>query len=85
MTNDFFANGWIDHGLVAQFATEGTDAHRVFTSRNAWVERLGADCLISYKDSADLAGLQENLHGWAAHCALPAPRVFGPLSRAPKQ
>lgn len=77
MTDDFFANGWIEPSLVAQFAGEGTDAHRIYTSRTAWIERLGPDCLISYKDSADLAGIQSDLQSWMAHCNLLPPRVFG--------
>lgn len=77
MTDDFFANGWIEPRLVAQFAAEGTDAHRVYSARSAWIERLGADCLISYRDSADVAGLQADLQSWIAHCHLPPPRVFG--------
>lgn len=74
---DFFANGWIEPSLVAHFAAEGTDAHRVYTARHAWIERLGADCLISYKDSGDLSALQADLKGWLDQCALPAARVFG--------
>lgn len=77
MTDDFFANGWIEPRLVAQLAAEGTDAHRIYSARNAWIERLGPDCLISYRDSADLAGLRADLGSWMAHCALPPPRVFG--------
>lgn len=76
-SDDFFANGWIELSLVARFAAEGTDAHRIYTARHAWIERLGPDCLISYKDSADLASLQADLQNWIGHCNLPPPRVFG--------
>lgn len=77
MIDDFFANGWLEPRLVAQFAAEGTDAHRIYSARSAWIERLGPDCLISYKDSADVAGLQADLQSWIAHCNLPPSRVFG--------
>lgn len=77
MTEDFFANGWIEPSLVARFTADGTDAHRVYTSRHAWIERLGSDCLISYRDAADLEALQADLQGWMARVALPPPRVFG--------
>ncbi|HEX8373259.1 MAG TPA: class I SAM-dependent methyltransferase [Chthoniobacterales bacterium] len=73
----FFANGWIERDLVEQFAAAGTNAHRVFSSRNAWIERLGSDFLISYKDSADLAELQQDLAGWITFCEVEGQRVFG--------
>lgn len=75
--SSFYANDWIERDLVESFAAAGTDAHRVFTSRNAWIERLGNDYLISYKDSADTGELQSNLAGWIAFCELPAARIFG--------
>ena len=56
-------NCWILPELFSAFEAEGTSAHRLFTSSNAWVERLGRDVLISFKtvvarDEA-LAGLRE--------------------------
>lgn len=72
----FFANDWIERDLLEKLTSEGTNAHRVFTSRNAWIERLGSDYLISYKDSADLATLQNDLQGWNSFCELASPRVF---------
>ncbi len=74
---DFFANGWIGRDLSDLFATQGTDAHRVFTSRSAWIERLGTDFLISHKDAADIAQLQNDLGEFIRFCELPVTRVFG--------
>ncbi|MEO7932726.1 MAG: class I SAM-dependent methyltransferase [Chthoniobacterales bacterium] len=73
----FYANDWIERGLVDLLTSQGTNAHRVFSSRNAWIERLGSDYLISYKDSADIACLQEDLAGWQSAMELPSQRVFG--------
>ncbi len=73
----FYANDWIERDLVDLLTSQGTDAHRVFSSRNAWIERLGSDYLISYKDSADIASLQEDLAGWQNAMELTAQRVFG--------
>ena len=73
----FYANDWIERGLVDTFTAAGTNAHRVFSSRNAWVERFDTDYLVSYKDSADLTELTSDLQGWIAFCELPVSRVFG--------
>ena len=54
---------WISSGLFEAFEAEGTSAHRLFSSPDAWVERLGRDFLISFKFEAArdeaLAGLRE--------------------------
>ena len=41
--------GWIDPDLLRDFQAEGTDAHRLCTIDNGWVERFGRDVLISFK------------------------------------
>ena len=67
---------WISPELFAAFEAEGTSAHRLFTSRDAWVERLGRDVLISFKtDTARdeaLAGLRE----WESRTGFQSERVF---------
>ena len=67
---------WISSELFEAFEAEGTSAHRLFTSPDAWVERLGRDVLISFKfdvarDEA-LTGLRE----WEARTGFPCDRVF---------
>jgi len=69
-------NCWILPELFSAFEAEGTSAHRLFTSSNAWVERLGRDVLISFKtvvarDEA-LAGLRE----WESRTGFQSDRVF---------
>ena len=69
-------NSWISPELFAAFEEAGTSAHRLFTSTNAWVERLGRDILISFKlDAAQdeaLAGLRE----WESRTGFQSARVF---------
>ncbi|MEI6072263.1 MAG: class I SAM-dependent methyltransferase [Verrucomicrobiae bacterium] len=67
---------WISPGLFAAFEAEETSAHRLFTSKNAWVERLGRDVLISFKADAArdeaLAGLRE----WEPRAGFQSDRIF---------
>jgi len=37
---------WIDAALLRDFQAEGTDAHRLCTIEDGWVERFGQDVLI---------------------------------------
>jgi len=41
--------GWIDPGLLRDFQAEGTDAYRLCTLEDGWVERFGSDVLLSFK------------------------------------
>jgi len=67
---------WISPELFSAFEAEGTSAHRLFTSANAWVERLGRDVLISFKMDAArdeaIAGLRE----WESRTGFQSGRVF---------
>ncbi|MEI6561516.1 MAG: class I SAM-dependent methyltransferase [Verrucomicrobiota bacterium] len=69
-------NRWISPELFAAFEAEATTAHRLFTSYNVWVERLGPDVLISFKTDAArdaaLAGLRE----WEARVGFQSVRIF---------
>lgn len=69
-------NRWLPPETFAAFAGEHTNAHRVLTSSQGWVERLGEDILISHKTDAfrDLA-LGE-LPAWAASVGFAPNRVF---------
>lgn len=70
-------NNWIDFGLARDFATEKTDAYRLCTTRDGWVERFGADALISYKTEAAREQLQAELAEWSQLATQPFERVFG--------
>jgi 23S rRNA (cytosine1962-C5)-methyltransferase len=67
---------WIDRALLRAFEAEGTDAHRLCTIDDGWVERLGRDILISFKNIAarDRVGLE--LSSWDKSVDFTIGRVF---------
>jgi len=58
--------GWIDAGLLRDFQAEGTDAHRLCTMEDGWVERFGRDILISFKRVRVRERLIQELKEWAS-------------------
>jgi len=67
---------WISPDRWTALAAEQTNAYRVGTVRNAWVERFGEDCLISaVSDSAAIA-LKEELNKFANQRGWSPRRVF---------
>ncbi len=71
--------GWIDPGLVRDFHSEGTDAHRLCTIEDGWVECFGSDVLISFKKVLARERLLEELQTWAKGVGFPVRRVFARL------
>ena len=71
--------GWIDPGLLRDFQAEGTDAHRLCTIEEGWVERFGSDVLISFKRVLARERLLEELQNWADSVGFPVRRVFARL------
>ena len=67
---------WIQPALVQAFAAEQTDAYRLCTSKDGWVERYGSDVLISYKSEVALKRLTTELHLWSLSANLKFTRVF---------
>ena len=67
---------WISSELLASFDFAGTTAHRLFTSDEVWVERLGADVLISFKTDAALTDTLEGLRDWEERTGFRFARVF---------
>ena len=68
--------GWIDPGLLRDFQAEGTDAHRLCTIEDGWVERFGSDVLISFKRVLARERLLEELQTWADSVGFQVRRVF---------
>jgi 23S rRNA (cytosine1962-C5)-methyltransferase len=68
--------GWIDLGLLRDFEAEGTDAHRLCTIEDGWVERFGRDVLISFKGVLARERLVEELQSWASSVGFAVQRVF---------
>jgi len=69
-------NQWIDRGLLQTFEAEGTNAHRLCTADNGWVERFGRDILISFRTTAARDRLIVGLKEWAKSVDFPIRRVF---------
>jgi 23S rRNA (cytosine1962-C5)-methyltransferase len=68
--------GWIDPSLLRDFQAEGTDAHRLCTIEDGWVERFGSDVLISFKRVLARERLLEELQTWADSISFHVRRVF---------
>ncbi|MCE0497200.1 MAG: class I SAM-dependent methyltransferase [Methylacidiphilales bacterium] len=68
---------WVSPALWSVFAGEGTDAHRIASGPDWWLERFGLDLLMSYQEvrgrDAALAELDERCRAYAYRPA----RVFG--------
>jgi len=68
--------GWIDPTLLRDFQAEGTDAHRLCTTEDGWVERFGRDILISFKSVLARERLVEELQAWTSSSRVEMRRVF---------
>ena len=55
---------WIDATMLRDFEAEGTDAHRLCTTGDGWVERFGRDILISFKKARARERLTRELDSW---------------------
>src|SRR5213080_4252413 len=67
---------WIDASLLRDFEAEGTDAHRLCTIEDGWVERFGPDLLISFKRVLAREHLVQELHVWATAVRFEFGRIF---------
>ncbi|MCA1658132.1 MAG: class I SAM-dependent methyltransferase, partial [Verrucomicrobiaceae bacterium] len=67
---------WIEPELHRNFIAEQTDALRLCTCPDGWVERFGVDVLISYKTDAALERLKTELCLWALNVDFKFRRVF---------
>ena len=69
-------SGWIDASLFRDFQAEGTDAHRLCTMEDGWVERFGRDILISFKRVLVRERLIQELKEWANGIPFKFDRIF---------
>ncbi|MBA2744270.1 MAG: class I SAM-dependent methyltransferase, partial [Chthoniobacterales bacterium] len=67
---------WIDPALVKAFEAEGTDAYRICTYPDGWVERYGTDALVSYKTDVAQERLTTELYLWSLAVGFKFTRVF---------
>ncbi len=69
-------SGWIDPILLRDFRAEGTDAYRLCTVDDGWVERFGRDILISFKRVLARERLVAELQSWASSVGFEFGRIF---------
>lgn len=67
---------WIDPDLHRNFISQQTDALRLCTAPDGWVERFGVDVLISHRTDAALERLKTELCLWALNVDFQFRRVF---------
>ena len=67
---------WIDAALVKAFEAEQTDAYRVCTFPDGWVDRYGSDALVSYKTPVAQERLTTELFLWSLSVNFKFTRVF---------
>lgn len=67
---------WIEPATWNDFAAECTDAHRICSAPDGWVERFGPDVLISFKTDAARERLTTELYLWATSIDYNPARVF---------
>lgn len=67
---------WIEPDMHREFIAQQTDALRLCTAPDGWVERYGVDVLISHKTDAALERLKTELCLWALNVGFSFRRVF---------
>src|SRR5438094_4473950 len=72
-------SSWINASLLRDFEAEGTDAHRLCTIEEGWVERFGHDVLISFKRVLARERLVQELEWWASSAKFKFNRIFAPF------
>lgn len=70
---------WLKSEQLAAFRAASTTAHRLYSSRDAWVERFGEDLLLSYKNDGARDRVLVSLPDWTASHQLAVRRTFGKL------
>lgn len=67
---------WIEPAAVKMFEAEQTDAYRLCTFEDGWVECFGPDLLLSYKTPVAQERLTTELYLWATAANLKIRRLF---------
>jgi 23S rRNA (cytosine1962-C5)-methyltransferase len=68
---------WISPATFAALAAQGTDAHRLASGEGTWLERFGADLLLSYQDEPARDAAMAELDARCAVFTYTPRRVFG--------
>ena len=70
------SGSWIDSQLMRDFQAEKTNAHRLCTASDGWVERFGADVLVSFKSETARERLTTEYFLWADTVGFTLSRMF---------
>src|SRR5207248_5620657 len=70
---------WIDGKLLRDFEAERTNAHRLCTARDGWIERYADDVLVSFKNEEARERLTTEYLLWAPRNGFTLKRMFGRL------
>jgi 23S rRNA (cytosine1962-C5)-methyltransferase len=71
------AGKWIDAATWHALRTQGTDAHRLATGRDWWLERFGSDLLLSHQTEAGRTQAQAELAAHGGDYDFKVERLFG--------
>lgn len=74
---------WISPDLLGRLEATRTNAHRLYSSPHLWVERFGADLLVSHQTPELDAAFAEEMDVWCRNQQLPITRIFS--KHLPKQ
>ena len=68
---------WLDRAAWRAFEEQGTDAHRFATGTDWWLERFGANLLLSYQNDGARERALDELDARCAALGFSPARVFG--------
>lgn len=67
---------WVPASLPQRLQAQGTNAHRLCSSPQGWLECFGPDLLLSFKDDPARDRILADFPAWAASCQFPCRRIF---------
>lgn len=67
---------WITPDQFHAFASAGTNAHRLASGPDGWIERLADDVIVSHKDEPARDQLRSELETWTATIGWSPARIF---------
>lgn len=67
---------WLTPELHREFVAEQTDAMRLYSAPDGWVERYGVDVLISHKNDLALERMSTELYLWTLNVGYTFRRIF---------